>query len=331
MRIGIYTDLRNPPEWRQPWIRHYERVIQTIADAEALGIDSVWLSEHHGFEDGYLPQPLVMAAAIAARTTRVRIGTAILLAGLRPALDIAEQAAIVDILSGGRLELGVGAGYRAAEYEAFGSDITRRYALLEERVSGIRALWESGACMPPPVQERVPIWLGGMGSRIARMAGRLGEGLLWLDRALLEPYAEGLEHGGHELETARVGGVVNLILADDPEAAWARIRPHFRYQRDSYGRYAAGGVKPGMTPPATLGLGRGSDPADLRGPADQPIPPRFDVVTAKEAIRRLRPWLASMPVTDVFLWESIAGMPEDLACRHVELVATELRPALRRT
>jgi alkanesulfonate monooxygenase SsuD/methylene tetrahydromethanopterin reductase-like flavin-dependent oxidoreductase (luciferase family) len=328
VRTGIYTDLRNPPQWRQPWQRHYDRVLETIADAEAWGVDSVWLSEHHGFEDGYLPQPLTFAAAIAARTSRVRIGTAILLAGLRPALDIAEQVAIVDILSGGRMELGVGAGYRAAEYEAFGSDITRRYELLEERVTGIRALWESGGCTPPPVQERVPIWLGGMGPRIARMAGRLGEGLLWLDRALLEPYAEGLERGGHVLSSARVGGVVNLILADDPEAAWARIRPHFRYQRESYGRYAAGGVKPGMANPPTLSLGPGHDPADLRGPADQPIPPRFDVVTVGDAIDRLRPWLASMPVTDVFLWESIAGMPEDLVSRHVELVARELRPAL---
>ena len=90
--------------------------------AERLGADSVWLSEHHLFEDGYLPQPLTMAAAIAARTKRIRIGTAVLLAALRPAVQIAEEAAIVDLVSGGRLVLGFGAGYVPREFEAYGAE-----------------------------------------------------------------------------------------------------------------------------------------------------------------------------------------------------------------
>src|SRR4051794_25285318 len=102
MRIGIYTDLRNPPAWHEPWPDVYARALERIVEAERLGIGSVWATEHHGFEDGYLPQPLTFLAAVAARTTRVRLGTAVLLAPLRPALHIAEEAAVVDVLSGGR-------------------------------------------------------------------------------------------------------------------------------------------------------------------------------------------------------------------------------------
>src|SRR4051794_15933317 len=99
-----------------------------------------------------------------------------MLAPLRPAIDVAGQCAVVDVLSGGRLELGVGAGYRRAEFDAFGADIARRYELLETRVREVRALWEGGECLPPPIQRPVPVWLGVTGPRGARMAGRLNAG-----------------------------------------------------------------------------------------------------------------------------------------------------------
>ena len=112
MDVGIYLDGRNPPQWARPWPEHYARTLELVERAEALGAASVWLSEHHFFEDGYLPQPLTFAAAIAARTSTIRIGTAVLLAALRAPAQLAEEAAVVDILSNGRLDLGVGLGYR---------------------------------------------------------------------------------------------------------------------------------------------------------------------------------------------------------------------------
>src|SRR5581483_7341983 len=112
MLTGLFVDMRNPPNGRVPYDQLYGRMLERLQDAERLGIGAVWLTEHHLFEDGYLPQPLTFAAAIAARTERLRIGTAIMQAPLRRAIDIAEQAALVDILSSGRLELGLGAGYR---------------------------------------------------------------------------------------------------------------------------------------------------------------------------------------------------------------------------
>jgi alkanesulfonate monooxygenase SsuD/methylene tetrahydromethanopterin reductase-like flavin-dependent oxidoreductase (luciferase family) len=327
MRVGLYLDLRNPPRWRRPWSDLYARVLERIEHADQLGIASVWLTEHHFFEDGYLPQPMTFAAALAARTRRVRIGSAVMIAGLRPAVDVAEQGAIVDILSAGRLELGLGAGYRGREFSAFGADIASRYPLLERRAAEIRRLWDEGGVTPQPVQERPPIWIGGRGPRAARIAGRLGEGLLCLDPGLLEPYRHALEGAGHPPASARLAGLANLILADDPEATWARIRPHLAYQWESYARYGAddgGGVKSAAVAQASTA----QDVDGLRSQGPVMSPPRFDVVTPADAATRLREWLDGLPVAEVFFWDSIAGMPDDLVERHIELLATQLAPAV---
>lgn len=318
MLAGLFVDLRNPPRWRRPWPELYARTLDLLGEADRLGVPSAWLSEHHLFDDGYLPQPLTMAAAVAARTTRMRIGTAILQAPLRPAIDIAEQAAIVDLLSGGRLELGLGTGYRVPEWEAWGFDGRGRYELLEQRVREIRELWASGRATPPPAQSPLPIWVGCEGPRGARMAGRLGAGLLAIHRELAPVYADALGAAGHDPATARTGGCVNLFLADDPERAWPRIAPHLEYQWQSYEEYAVEGT--GRAP-------RTIDAQRLRtdGP---PILPRFDVVTADAAVDRIRELVAGLPVRHVYLWLSIAGLPDDLVERHVELLAGTVAPAL---
>jgi alkanesulfonate monooxygenase SsuD/methylene tetrahydromethanopterin reductase-like flavin-dependent oxidoreductase (luciferase family) len=327
MRVGLYYDLRNPPRWRRDWALMYGRTLESIEEAERLGIGSVWVTEHHLFEDGYMGQPLQICAAIAARTSRVRIGTAVVLAPLHPAIDIAEQAATVDILSGGRLELGLGAGYRVPEFTVYGQDVGRRFELLEERVQEVRRLWAQDIATPPPVQDPLPLWLGVMGPRGARMAGRLGTGLLWLGDGLLEPYELGLRQGGHDPATRRQGGLANFILADDPEAALACVAPHVIYQRESYSRYGAEGRADGSTGALTV-TGGPVNVESLRKRFDPPTSPGFDVVTPDEAISRLSAWLGDRPVTDIFMWATIAGMPDDVADRHCELVATVLAPAL---
>ena len=83
MKLGIYLDVRNPPRWPATWPDLYRATIDLVADAEGRGADAVWLTEHHGFEDGYLSQPLAFAAALAVRTRSMRIGTAVLLPPLR--------------------------------------------------------------------------------------------------------------------------------------------------------------------------------------------------------------------------------------------------------
>jgi alkanesulfonate monooxygenase SsuD/methylene tetrahydromethanopterin reductase-like flavin-dependent oxidoreductase (luciferase family) len=171
MDVGVYFDLRNPPGWRQDWSRLYGFSLEAIEEAEHLGARSVWLSEHHGFKDGYLNQPLTYAAAVAARTRTVRVGTAVLIAPFWNPVQLAEEAVVVDIVSGGRLELGLGAGYRIPEFDLFDVDRSRRYTLTDAAVRRVRELWADPGHLPGPVQDRVPIWMGLHGAA-GRPSGR---------------------------------------------------------------------------------------------------------------------------------------------------------------
>jgi alkanesulfonate monooxygenase SsuD/methylene tetrahydromethanopterin reductase-like flavin-dependent oxidoreductase (luciferase family) len=322
VKTGLFFDLRNPPRWQRPWADHYRDTLDLICAAEEMGADAVWFTEHHFQEDGYLPQPLTFAAAVAARTSTVRIGTAILLAALRHPRHTAEEAAVVDLVSGGRLELGIGAGFVQREYDAFGADLRRRYSLTDTATAEIRRLLAEEVT-PPPIQNPVPLWMGYQGPQGARRAGRLGTGLLSLDPRLLEPYTEGLVEGGHDPSAARMGGMLDIIVADDPEEAFARILPHYVHQLNSYRRMHAGG-SPSPQPYRDL-----TAEDVLAGAAEGSRVPGLTVLTAQDAVRTIRERTEGLPVEHVYLWASVAGMPEDLVQRHVELLFGKVAPALR--
>ena len=321
MKLGLYFDLRNPAPWARPWPEVYGRALDLVVEAERLGAASVWFSEHHLFADGYLPQPLTFAAAAAARTSRVRIGTAVLIAALRPAALVAEEAAVIDQISGGRLELGIGAGYSVPEYELYDTDITKRYGLTDAAVTEIRRLLDEGIVTPPAAQNPFPIWLGYQGPQGAKRAGRLGVGLLSLDRALLDPYREGLVEGGHDPATARTGGMLDIIVADDPEEAFERILPHYAHQLNSYRAAAVAGS--GRDAPKEITVEK------LRGGAAQKGQiPGLRVLTPTDAVAAIREATEGSPVEHVYLWASVAGMPDEIVERHVELTCTQVAPNL---
>jgi alkanesulfonate monooxygenase SsuD/methylene tetrahydromethanopterin reductase-like flavin-dependent oxidoreductase (luciferase family) len=321
VKLGLYFDLRNPAPWARPWPEVYGRALDLVVEAERLGAASVWFSEHHLFSDGYLPQPLTFAAAAAARTTRMRIGTAVLLAALRPAALVAEEAAVIDQISGGRLELGIGAGYSVPEYELYNADITKRYGLTDAAVAEIRRLLDEGIVTPPAAQNPFPIWLGYQGPQGAKRAGRLGVGLLSLDRALLDPYREGLVEGGYDPATARTGGMLDIIVADDPEAAFERILPHYAHQLNSYRAAAVAGSERDAPKEITVEKLRS-------GAAQKGQIPGLRVLTPTDAVNAIREATDGSPVEHVYLWASVAGMPDDLVERHVELTCTQVAPNL---
>jgi alkanesulfonate monooxygenase SsuD/methylene tetrahydromethanopterin reductase-like flavin-dependent oxidoreductase (luciferase family) len=304
VKIGLFLDLRNPPAWQRPWDEHYSTTVETVVEAERLGIDAIWLSEHHLFGDGYLPQPLTFGAALAQATSRIRIGTAILIAALRHPRHVAEEAAIVDLVSGGRLELGIGAGWSRSEYEAFGVEHERRFGVTEARVREIRDLLADPNLTPPPLQRPLPLWLGAMRPLGARRAGRLGVGMLSLDRALLAPYREGLAAAGLPPGAARMGGLVEIVLADDPEATAAELRPYREHQVRTY--------------------------AEVRDPGFEGTvhDDGLRVLTPEGAATEIGQIVEGLPVEHVYLWLSVGGMPEEIVRRHAELTAGPLRAAL---
>lgn len=307
VRTGLFFDLRNPPAWARPWPSVYDDALGLVAEVDAH-IDSIWLSEHHGFPDGYLPQPLVMAAAIAARTRHARIGTAVLLGAIRQPRHIAEQAAVVDILSGGRLDLGLGAGSGHRELGWFGVDRASRYRLTNETFAAVRELLAE--VTPPPVQRPVPMWLGYQGPRRAADAGRLGAGLLSLSREAGAAYLAAAAAAGHPDRTARMAGVVNVVVADDPERAWQQVRRHAAHQADTY----RAATSPHAEPPAPV------DPEKLR--------PYLQTLTPADTVAHVRELTDGLPVEQVYFWADIAGMPREVADDHVRLILDEVRPAL---
>jgi alkanesulfonate monooxygenase SsuD/methylene tetrahydromethanopterin reductase-like flavin-dependent oxidoreductase (luciferase family) len=320
MNVSLYFDLRNPRQWEQDSARLYGFTLEMCEEAERLGAHAVWVTEHHLFDDGYLPQPLTFAAAIAARTTRVRIGTGIVIAPLHHPVHIAEQAAVVDIISDGRLDLGLGAGYRVPEFALFGADITQRYSTTDDRVRELRRIWAEGKVTPAPRQNPLPIWLGYQGPQGARRAGRLGEGLLSGNPELVGPYREGLAEGGHDPASGRMAGNVQGWISDDPEGDWPVVATHLAAQWDSYRRYMVEGTDQPVPPPV--------DPERWRMRREGGGLPRFLLATPEEAADLLRAHFMGTPVESIYFWASLAGMPEALVARNVQTLCTRLAPLL---
>ena len=168
----------------------YDDTIGWARRAEDLGFDSVWLSDHffysfarYGADPAPIDalEPLTALAAIATGTARARLGVLVLAAGFRPPELVAKAAATIDRLSGGRLELGLGAGWLEDEFVAFGyrfGSIGERFEVLERTLHGLtRSLADPGSPGPSPVQDPLPIWVGGKGGpRLLRLAARYAAG-----------------------------------------------------------------------------------------------------------------------------------------------------------
>jgi len=321
MKVGLYFDLRNPPHWQQDPSRLYGFTIEACQEAERLGADSVWFSEHHLFDDGYLPQPLTFAAAVAARTKKVRLGTAIVIAPLHHPAELAEQCAVVDLISAGRLDLGIGTGYRVPEFELFDASLKARYTQTDNTARRLRELWGPGGVTPRPVQDRLPIWMGYQGPQGARRAGLLGEGLLSLDAAQWEPYSAGLAEAGHPLESGVMSGAIQGWVSEDPERDWPLVSKHLEYQLNSYRRHMVEGT--GRTEPKPVDLDRIVNTGGA-GPLGN-----FTYGTPEFVAETITKATASLPVDTVFFWASLGGIPEDVTMRNIETICTRLAPLLR--
>jgi len=217
----------------------YADAVELAVFAEELGFDSVWTSEHHFVDDGYAPSLLPLCAAVAARTSRVEIGTGLLLIPLHDPIRVAEDAVAVDLLSRGRLILGLGLGWRPEEFDGFGVGLGDRVPRLERAVEVLRGAWagepvaaEGSDVIVTPRPARAggpPIWIGAWAERAVRRAGRIADGFIaggdtpeafgeqvrWaLSERAGRPFSVGL----HMPTFAWIG----------PDA-WNRVAPHIRY------------------------------------------------------------------------------------------------------
>ncbi|MBP2366562.1 LLM class flavin-dependent oxidoreductase [Pseudonocardia parietis] len=270
--VALYTgqggDLRDAPA--------------LAAAAEEAGFDSFWVSEHHGIPDGYLPSPLVLLAALAGATSRIRLGTGLLIAPLHHPLRIAEDAAVVDRLSGGRLILGLGLGYAEHEYRAFGVDGAGRGDRLEALVPMLRRAWtgepfsapELGlhdVRVTPPPAGRIPVWLGGYAARAVARAGRVADGHL-VGRGEPGVIDDASAHLGPVRDPAEPGfarAVIVTVALDAPGGGAESARTGFAAQQRMYESIQTGReVYAGLTGTGT-GTGSTADGGLLQGSIDE--------------------------------------------------------------
>ena len=318
--LGLFVDLRRLDSSGRSPAAHVSRTLELLTGAESLGCEAAWFTEHHGFSDGYLSQPFVLAAALAARTQRMRLGTAVVLAALRHPRHLAEEAAMLDLIAGGRLELGLGAGYAQSEYDAFDVDMARRFDRTDRVALEVQRLLAGGEITPGPAQQPLPMWLGYQGPKGAARAGRAGMGLLSLDRSLVDPYRAGLVESGNDWSAARMGGLVEIIVADDPPQAAERLLPHWLHQQNTYRALRR---KPDGSPLSPLRIERARESLQQTGRLGS-----LQVLDVDAAIAELRERVSGLPAEYAYAWMSLADMPDDLTERHLELWCGPVRQAL---
>lgn len=248
IRTGVLFDMR-APSFGTPPPTLYAAALEMAAFADRIGVSRVNLMEHHASEDGYLPQPFVMGGGVAARTKSCRVALGAVILPLHDPVKVAEQIAVLDLMSGGRLDVILGAGYVASEFARFGVSLRDRGRLLDEGIDIIlRALrgerFEFGGreifVRPLPVQKPEDIILVGGGvDASAQRAARFGLGFAPIRNGLFPLYdAECQRRGnppGRKYGPSTAG---NIHLSKDPERAWAQVLPHLKHVVGEYAKWA---------------------------------------------------------------------------------------------
>jgi alkanesulfonate monooxygenase SsuD/methylene tetrahydromethanopterin reductase-like flavin-dependent oxidoreductase (luciferase family) len=288
-------------------------------EAERLGISSAWFSEHRLGDDDKLPSPLTFAAAVAARTRRIRLG-AVITAALHHPAEVAEQSAVVDLLSNGRVDLGISVGDRAAEFGLFDIPRVAPDADTDTAVRRLRALWGRQRIRPGPVQDRLPIWLEYAGQRGARRAGLLGERLLSADAALWAPYREGLTEVGHPADTGIMGGRIQAWASEDPERDLPSVSAYVAHQRNTFQRRSTGTTD--QTESCSSDLSQRVN-ASGAGPFES-----FIFGTPEFVAATIQAGTAGAPVDTVILPATIGGMNDASVMRNIDLICQRLVPLL---
>jgi alkanesulfonate monooxygenase SsuD/methylene tetrahydromethanopterin reductase-like flavin-dependent oxidoreductase (luciferase family) len=319
--FGLRFDFRNPASAETSMAERYAAALDMVEWADRLGAVTVAVSEHHGSDDGYLPSPLPMIAAMAARTQRVRFIVAALIAPFHDPLRLAEDLVVLDNLSGGRVDVILGAGYVASEFEMFGVPSSERGERLEETVETLRQAFTGQPfdfrgrtvhITPPPARPGGPgLILGGSSAVAARRAARLGVGFIPTGAEVWPAYCdEVIRLGGDDPGACPVADTTTVALVADVEQGWERLGPFLLHESNAYGAWqAASGV---ASPYRTMS---GLDELRASG--------RYRLVTPEEFIDEMR--AAPFPFQNFH--PMCGGIPPELAWESLRLFEDAVLPA----
>jgi len=248
VRTLVSFDMR-APEWGTPTNELYRAAIEMAAFVDRIGVDRIGVMEHHGSDDGYLPQPFTLAASMAAVTTNVRFILSAVILPLHDPVLIAEQIAVTDLISNGRINVVLGAGYVPSEFAMFGKSLQDRAKLMDTGIETIlRALrgeaFETDGrpvCVRPlPVQAPEDIMLvGGAVDASVRRAVRFGLGFAPVTPELVDRYIEECrKHGRAPGLYWRPSLPISIHLCEDPDQGWAAIERHAVHVITEYAKWA---------------------------------------------------------------------------------------------
>jgi alkanesulfonate monooxygenase SsuD/methylene tetrahydromethanopterin reductase-like flavin-dependent oxidoreductase (luciferase family) len=303
-------DLRNPAIANTDLADRYAAALDMAEWADRRGCLAVSLSEHHGSDDGYLPSPFTMAAAVAARTSTTIIAINAAIAPFHDPLRLAEDIAVVDRISRGRLRVTLAGGYAPHEFEMFGVDPAERPARMREVVDVLRQAWtgepfehrgRTVRVQPTPAQPGGPsIVLGGSSEAAARRAARIADGFIPSTTECWAHYRdECLRSGKPDPGPGMSFDADVVVLAADPDAAWPVIGPYLLHESRAYGAW---------NPMAGEGRYVVADDIDqLRTGTQYRIltPDEYAAEVEAEGFAKLHPM--------------VGGIPPDLAWEHLRL------------
>jgi len=333
-RLGFFTRLLDDA----PAAERYRLALEQIRTAERLGFASAWVAQHHfhGAEGG-LPSPFVLLAHAAATTSRIRLGTGVVTLPLENAVRVAEDAVVLDELSGGRVELGVGSGSTPATFLGFGVDPADRQRVFAERLAELddalrgRALGhDENRLYPSAAEAGLPerVWRATFSADGARFAGEAGQGLM-LSRTQPGPSAPAAVRGA--AIGAHLAGIQEPVVDAYLEALPAGVAPRVLASRTVFvadtraeaRALAETGLRSGAPKLAALGNRFASDDLD-----DLIAGTHTHVGTAEEVAESLSGDRVALAATDLAVQVHSVDAPHDRILRSLELIATEVAPAL---
>ena len=312
---------------------YYRDALEEVLRAEELGFDSVWMEEHHSVTDHYWPSPLPVLAGFATRTTRMRLGTDILVAPFYHPVRLAEDATMLDVMSGGRFVLGIAIGYKPDEFALYGADLERRGARFEEQLAIMKGLWTQesvsfkgtyyqveGRLEPKPLtRPHPPLWIGGWGDITLRRAATLADNWVPGPTADLARLLTGKQQLLANRRAAGRGEPVpewpltrDVIIADTDREARELAERHIMI---SYRKEYAGGWRHPFID------------ASIATDLDGLMKNRFLIGGPDQVIRALRPFVTEYGMTHLICRVFFPGMPHRHIMRELELIAKEVRPA----